>query len=369
MTSKKPFKTPNPGPDVFLMKLTSILQNTLLLFAAVASAFCFEMPSAAQNSLEVLPATAVTNKTRTAIVGDAAEEYSRWSRIYYDDTSTADQVREACTWLKQSASQGFPAAEYDLALNYLGQAKWGVLKLDQQEGLDLLKRAADNEWPPAECKLGMLYAIGELLPPDQVKAVEYLRMAADKGDPRAKYELAGLYAAGVGEPRGANDTPIALLDESSASGYSAALFALGERYRNGLGVPMDFVRSIRYYQATRDAENRDGNDTQKEDKIFNLVDENLQPRSDVMLSWIPFARVLSVYLRAARNSDAEAMNQLGQWYADGYYEPQDPVAAYHWFNLAAESGSDVGIKNRDMMKTRLTPDQVKQAEMLGKNGP
>lgn len=300
----------------------------------------------------------------------AGDQGAKMMAASLEQGKAAARAIKAFEWLKRSAEQGFPAAEYYAGANYLGQFGWQVTDIDQQKGVEFLKRAADHNWTSAQYKLGMLYIVGELLPPDSVKAVGYLQKAADKGGPRSKYELAKLYAAGIGEPRSTADSPVALLRQSATNGYNLALHALAERYRTGLGVPADYFQAIRYYQAARDANEKAGADSDNNaGDVFNLVDENLQPRPDVGSSWTDFARVLSVYLKAAERSDANAMVQLGEWHLTGQFTPPDPVAAYSWFDRAANLGATTAGEKRDALKAKLRPEQLEQAAKLHETGP
>jgi len=289
---------------------------------------------------------------------------------FLEQQNAVERAAKAFEWLKRSAEQGFPVAEYDASTGYLGQFNWQTIDIDQQNGVEFLKRAADHNWTSAQYKLGMLYVAGELLPPDSAKAVGYLQKAADKGGPRSKYELAKLYAAGIGEPRSAGDSPVALLRQSATNGYNLALHALAERYRTGLGVPADYFQAIRFYQAARDANEKAGADSDNNaGDVFNLVDENLQPRPEVGSSWTDFARVLSVYLKATERSDANAMIQLGEWHLTGQFTPQDSVAAYSWFDRAANLGASTAGEKRDALKAQLRPEQLEQAAKLHATGP
>ncbi|MDB6023681.1 MAG: sel1 repeat family protein, partial [Pedosphaera sp.] len=160
----------------------------------------------------------------------------------------------AFAWLEKSAEQGFPAAEFEASMYYLGQSGRNIIKINQEKGMGLLQRAAVHGLAAAQYTLGLNYLDGQLVPPDLAKAVENFRMAADQGGPRSQYTLARLYANGIGNPRDSEDSPFALLLKSAKSNYPPALHALAERYRTGMGVSMDYVQAIRYYKAERQAE-------------------------------------------------------------------------------------------------------------------
>lgn len=283
---------------------------------------------------------------------------------------SAERAVKDFEWGKKAAEQGLPPAEYDVARAYLRELNWVVIDLNQHEGVKFLKRAADHGWAPAQYKLGMQYVTGELTPPDLPKAVDLLRKAADPGGPRSKYELAQLYAAGIGEPRSTEDTPVALLRQSATNGYGPSLHALAERYRVGLGVPVDYIQSIRYYQAAREASQRAGTDPiDSYGDIFGLVDEKLQPQPDTGPNWAAFAKTLSIYLKATERSDADAMSQLGEGYSAGRFVPQDNVAAYYWFDRAANLGVRTAAEKRDAIRAKLRPEQLEQAATINLLGP
>ena len=70
------------------------------------------------------------------------------------------------------------------------------------------------------------------------------------------------------------------------------------------------------------------------------------------------------YRLAAEQGLADAQNNLGLMYANGEGLPDDYVLAYAWYNLAAAQGNEVARKNKDNLRTRMTPDQIARAQEL-----
>ena len=66
------------------------------------------------------------------------------------------------------------------------------------------------------------------------------------------------------------------------------------------------------------------------------------------------------------SSVAIAQHQLGWMYRMGDGVPEDDVAAYAWFSVAAASGDDGGRKNRDSIKRKLTPSQLEKGQALAR---
>jgi hypothetical protein len=233
-----------------------------------------------------------------------------------------------------------------------------VVQEDREEGIKWLRRAAGHDFEPAFHKMADLYSVGVVLPPDMPLAIQYLRKAADAGCARAQYDLALHYASGDGEPRNEGETPVALLQKSVAGGHNPALLALANRYRTGLGVPLDYLRAIGLYQAydesvrtqtgvvvvSSSAFRRAGNG------IFRLLDEQLNPVTPINPEYAGFAMVLSDYLKATENSDAVAMAEIGRLYLAGKVVPRSEKDAYRWLLRAAQAGNESAKKALSELK-------------------
>ncbi|MGA2748371.1 MAG: SEL1-like repeat protein [Verrucomicrobiota bacterium] len=266
------------------------------------------------------------------------------------------------SFVEKSADQGFPPAEGEAATYYLLMSGHVLTEPNQAKGLELLRRAADAGWAKAQSLLATIYLEGKLLQPDAAKAVEYFQKAADQDGPRAQYELAMLYANGCGVPRGNDDAPVVLLRKSAAKANVPALHELGERYRIGLGVSVDYAQAAGYYQKAWQASQSGGYDPQNiGGAMFNLVDGDLAPNPGLGRELVPFAKFLSVYLKATLRHDGAAMSQIGQWYFVGHFVPKDKVEAFRWLKVAADFGSADSRKRRDEIKSKLSPVQLEQA--------
>jgi hypothetical protein len=73
---------------------------------------------------------------------------------------------------------------------------------------------------------------------------------------------------------------------------------------------------------------------------------------------------------AADKGDAAAQFKIGFMYANGKGVSKDYVQAYKWFSLVAwpsyvqEEIRNKAWKNRDQLKSKMTPAQIAEAEML-----
>jgi localization factor PodJL len=130
--------------------------------------------------------------------------------------------------LEQAAQAGDLTAQYELALQRLGSGR-------TQEGVTLLRRAADRGFPMAQYRLAKLYERGEGVQADLAVARQWTERAAGAGNRRAMHDLGVYFARGEGAP----------LDEAAAFrwfrqaaelGVADSQYNLGVLYQQGRGV-------------------------------------------------------------------------------------------------------------------------------------
>lgn len=190
----------------------------------------------------------------------AAKGGDRSAQVFVTGLDAAQAVergRHAFEWLERAAKQAFPLAEYEVGIRYLGRVGWGIVPPDAKTALSWLRRAANDGVEGGQHWLGMLLIQGEFVAPDLAQGIDWLRSAAAQGNARAEFELAQQYACGNGDPRNSDETPLALLTKSAKAGWAEAAFALGERYRLGLGVAEERARAYFWYDlAAREGSQR-----------------------------------------------------------------------------------------------------------------
>jgi TPR repeat protein len=71
------------------------------------------------------------------------------------------------------------------------------------------------------------------------------------------------------------------------------------------------------------------------------------------------------YRKAADQGVIDAQFNLGIMYVYGS-GVQDYVQAHMWWNLAAVSGDEDAIKNRDKVAKKMTPAQIAEAQKLAR---
>lgn len=130
--------------------------------------------------------------------------------------------------LEQAAQSGDLTAQYELALQRLAGGR-------TQEGVTMLRRAADRGFAMAQYRLAKLYERGEGVQTDLAVARQWTERAAASGNRRAMHDLGVYFARGEGAP----------LDEAAAFrwfrqaaelGVADSQYNLGVLYQQGRGV-------------------------------------------------------------------------------------------------------------------------------------
>jgi len=105
---------------------------------------------------------------------------------------------------------------------------------------------------------------------------------------------------------------------AAEQGYASAQYNLALMYDNGRGVPQDYQEAVKWYR------------------------------------------------RAADQGVAEAQYNLATKYYRGQGVPQDYVLVHMWANLAASQGSEDAVEKRDVIATKMTPQQIAEAQRLAR---
>ena len=77
-----------------------------------------------------------------------------------------------------------------------------------------------------------------------------------------------------------------------------------------------------------------------------------------------YMEALSWYLKAAEQGSMKAQFNLGEMYCKGTGVPQDLVQALKWFGLAAIAGHEEAVKSMKTAEARMTPQEIGEAQAL-----
>lgn len=168
------------------------------------------------------PGATATTPEGAAPIAEGATELQPASAV------VAGPLAPRAQSLQEAAQAGDLTAQYELALQQIAASR-------TQDGVTLLRRAADRGFPMAQYRLAKLYERGEGVPVDLVVARQWTERAAAAGNRRAMHDLGVYYARGEGAP----------LDEAAAFrwfrqaaelGVADSQFNLGVLYQQGRGV-------------------------------------------------------------------------------------------------------------------------------------
>ena len=120
---------------------------------------------------------------------------------YYQDAiekAGTASLEEVFTLYARSAELGNPIAQYNLAMMY---SNGESVYVDYQQAVYWFNKSADQEFTPAQYRLGELYYFEKGgLDRDLDKAIELFELAAKRGDADAQMNLAMLSGTGEGLP-------------------------------------------------------------------------------------------------------------------------------------------------------------------------
>ena len=129
-----------------------------------------------------------------AEAGDPIGQFSLGAYLYYGSARTAEGI----DWIRKAAQQGFPPAEHQLGM--LHEFGFGVTH-DERLALEWYRKAAEHGSAPAQRAVGEFYLKGRSVRADAAEAARWFRRAADRDDLRAQIQLGQLYFDGNGVPR------------------------------------------------------------------------------------------------------------------------------------------------------------------------
>ena len=129
-----------------------------------------------------------------ASTGDVIAQFSLGSILYYSANDTA----QAVDWFRRAAAQEYSPAEFQMGQLY--DFGFGVARNDD-DALGWYRKAAERGHAAAQRAVGDFYQKGRGVAADAAEAARWYRRAADGDDIRGQYQLGQLYFDGTGVPR------------------------------------------------------------------------------------------------------------------------------------------------------------------------
>jgi TPR repeat protein len=160
--------------------------------ATVALVTLLAVPANGQQDADVTRALFDVRARATA--GDRVAQFSLGALLYFG----ANDIAQAVEWLRKAAAQNYAPAEFQVG--QLFDFGFGVTQ-DNGEALTWYRRAAEHGSGAGARAVGDFYAKGRGVPADVVAAARWYRRGADRDDIQAQYKLAQMYFDGTGVTR------------------------------------------------------------------------------------------------------------------------------------------------------------------------
>jgi len=180
---------------------------------------------------------------------------------------------------KKLAQAGVPQGQAGVA-NMYRQGR-GVDQ-DIEESIHWFKKAANQDWVPAQYQLGFIYQnVGPVRDLDE--AIRFYRMAASDGNAKAQLNLANMFAKGVGVRKDIKKA-ISYYRDAALQGQARAMRALAGIYETAEGKSRDVKSAYGWYYL---AAKRGSNKAKQKVKTYNrqLKSSEIERLQQAMDEW------------------------------------------------------------------------------------
>lgn len=161
---------------------------------------------------------------------------------------------------------------------------------------------------------------------------------------------AALKAANLGDYKKAYQ--LWLID--AEKGSAVAQRNLGLMYEEGLGVPQQVRKAVKWYRMAAEQ----GEKLSQYYLALMLEEGEGVPRDYKEAVWW--------YRLSAMKGHVKAQYRLGLMYLKGYGVSQSSEIAYAWWSVAASKGHEKAIKYKNSAQEQMTTDQIAKAQQIAK---
>ncbi len=285
--------------------------------------------------------------------------------IIYSENEEALDFDKGMAYMRKAAEDGHPEAQYKLAWRYCSGD--GVAE-DKAEGMRYMEAAAgqgqgdalyllaschlqDNEIEAGNWEHNPGYG------QDTEKGLDYLRRGAEADNFAALASLARCYHKGKYVEQDNNKAFELLKRSCSINQHPDNVTLLADFHHDGIGTPQDYETAAKLYQFAADNGNvtalgklpmmySEGQGVEKDEEKAN----ELWQRYVETMEWrwfgkIPLQQLLAIVsatedeLQGTPFSLPDAMNQLGDRYANGDEVEPDEEKAAEWWEKASQRGN------------------------------
>jgi hypothetical protein len=171
--------------------------------------------------------------------------------------------------------------------------------------------------------------------------------------PFSSVVLANDYQLGIYElNRGQFKAAMAQFEPLAEDGFTPAQYQLAMMYKNGQGVRKNTQKAFELLTLAAKQ-----NDSDAQFDLSLMYSEGNVVEKDLI-------KAFNLMTRSANKGLASAQYNLGVMYANGTGVSQNDIKAHVWWSMAKTNGSESAKKNFKVLKTRMTKDQIAQAQEL-----
>lgn len=227
---------------------------------------------------------------------------------------------------------------------------------DAEKAAEWYIKAADMGMNTAQVYAAKCYRMGIGVEQSYTKAYELLKRAAEQGDAEAQFSMWRIYFNGLGVQENKQEA-LTWLHRAAGAGSLDAMTVLGNMYQEAVVVEEDKVLAILYYNFA----SKHGNTGAKtalgamyfhdenfkdEDKGFKLLQEAAEEGDSTGQFMYAFAlqskkdyeNAFKWFMAAAEQGNADAMNELAQYYEFGIGVQKNKKKAKDLYKLALDNG-------------------------------
>lgn len=268
----------------------------------------------------------------------AEEEYCLGLGYWFSSSGnrlTRDPAK-AAYWHTKAAANGSHQAQVALAYQY--EKGYGV-QTDIAKAVQLYRSAAEQNDASAMFNLGRMYSLGRGVEKNEAEADRWFHLAAEHGSAEARvhfrdsaqYSAEGAgrsdFEAGYKAYEKQDYTNAAILFEKAANaGNPSADVALGQLYRQGLGVAKNEKRAFELYQTAA---------LKGHARAQAQLGLSYELGEGVSENW---AEAVAWYKKSATQLDKLGLYYLARAYQFGIGVPQDRALATAWYEKAENQG-------------------------------
>lgn len=307
------------------------------------------------------PETAIDWFQKGAEKGDSYCELSMgW--MYSHGRGVEQNLEEGKKWMRRAVDKGNLGAHLELGKLYELRDVFtsGNERPDYAAAAALYRKGAEAGHVDCGLRLAQLYYEhrAEAKP---AEAFAWVCKAADQNNKEALLLLADLYAKGQVEPCHLGETAEQVYWKMARMNFVSGFMALARRYHAGEGVPKDLILASYLYMEA--ASRSDSTDSAPEAfAVFQLLDDEGQPRPQADKATAKFAQELALFLRVMEKKDQPGPLGIARRYliGDGGL-PQSEFEAYVWFSFAAAQGAQGAKEEAAKLRGKLTEAQLNEA--------